>query len=80
MVPNPIFVVKNAIVSIKKIFTSYKQKNVHEVLVNRFKLAQEKVGLGELTIAVDWDVKLQTKQRYIYIQLFFSPRIHPPDL
>ena len=26
------------------------------------KLAQEKVWLGELTIAVDWDVKNHTKQ------------------
>ena len=41
---------------------------MHEVLVNRlFKLAQEKVWLGELTvpvmtIAVDWDVQQQQKK------------------
>ena len=37
--------------SFKKGFVSYKQKYVHEVLVNcLFKLAQEKVWLGELTV------------------------------
>ena len=45
-----------------------------EVLVNRlFKLAQEKVWLGELTpvmtIAVDWDVKQQNKQTNIWPHL-----------
>ena len=36
---------------------TYKGKCVHEVLFNRLvKLAQEKVWLGERTIAVDWDV------------------------
>ena len=35
----------------RKAVVSYKQKYVHEVLVNRlFKLAQEKVWLGELTV------------------------------
>ena len=35
----------------KKVNVSYKGKYVHEALVNRlFKLAQEKVWLGELTI------------------------------
>ena len=34
-----------------------------ELLVNcLFKLAQEKVWLGELTIAIDWE-KLQNKQK-----------------
>ena len=38
-------------VSFKKGFFCYKQKYVHEVLVNcLFKLAQEKVWLGELTV------------------------------
>ena len=36
---------------------------MHEILFNRlFKLAQEKVWLGEMTIAVDWYVKQQNKQ------------------
>ena len=35
----------------RRIVVSYKRKYVHEVLVNRlFKLAQEKVWLGELTV------------------------------
>ena len=41
-------------------FVSYKLKYVHEVLINHLvKLAQEKVLLGELTIAFDRDVKNQ---------------------
>ena len=42
------------------VFVSYKRKYVHEVLVNcLFKLAQEKVWLGELTIPpLTWNVKL----------------------
>ena len=37
--------------SFKKGFVSYKRKYVHEVLVNcLFKLAQEKVWLGELAV------------------------------
>ena len=37
--------------SFKKGCNSYKRKYVHEVVVNRlFKLAQEKVWLGELTV------------------------------
>ena len=37
--------------SFKKVFVSYKRKYVHEVLVNcLFKLAQEIVWLGELTV------------------------------
>ena len=35
----------------RRVIVSYKQKNVHEELVNRLvKLAQEKVWLGELTV------------------------------
>ena len=35
----------------RKVVVSYKGKYVHEVLINRlFKLVQEKVGLGELTV------------------------------
>ena len=37
--------------SFKMVVVSYKRKYVHEVLVNcLFKLAQEKVWLGELTV------------------------------
>ena len=37
--------------SFKKGCVSYKRKYVHEVLVNRlFKLTQEKLWLGELTV------------------------------
>ena len=49
----------------RRVVASYKGKYVHEVLVIPLvKLAQEKMWLGELTmtIAVDWDVKHQTKQ------------------
>ena len=46
----------------RRILVSYKRKYVHEVLVNcLFKLAHEKVWLGELTIAVDLGRKA-TKQ------------------
>ena len=49
-------------VSFKKGCCQFKRKYVHEVLVNcLFKLAQEKVWLGELTIAVDLGRKA-TKQ------------------
>ena len=35
----------------RRVVVSYKQKYAHEVLVNRlFKLAQEKVWVGELTV------------------------------
>ena len=38
-------------VSQRRIVVSYKWKDVHELLVNRlFKLTQEKVWLGELTV------------------------------
>ena len=50
----------------RRVFVSYKQKYVHKVMVNCLvKLTQKKVWLGDLTnmtIAVDWDVKHQTKQ------------------
>ena len=53
----------------RRVVVSYKPKYVHKVMVNCLvKLTQEKVWLDELTnmtIAVDWDVKLlkhQTKQ------------------
>ena len=37
---------------------------MQEVLVKHlFKLAQEKVWLGELTVAVEWDVKQENKQK-----------------
>ena len=46
---------------------SYKWKNVHKVLVNRLvKHAQENVARWtdhlDMTIAVDWDLNLKTKQ------------------
>ena len=52
----------------RRVVVSYKQKYVHKVLVNRLvKLAQEKsvvrlTDRPDMTIAVDWDVKHQTKQ------------------
>ena len=52
----------------RRVVVSYKQKYVHEVLVNRLvKPAQEKSVMRwtdhpDMTIAVDWDVKHQTKQ------------------
>ena len=52
----------------RRVGVIYKRRYVHKVLVNRLvKLAQEKVWLQELTvphmtIAVDRDVKHQTKQ------------------
>ena len=37
---------------------------MHKVLVNRLvRLAQEKVWYHGMTLAVDWDVKHQTKQK-----------------
>ena len=53
----------------RRVVVSYKQKYVHEVLVNSLvKLAQEKsvvrwTDRPDITIAVDWDVKNQTKQK-----------------
>ena len=52
----------------RRVIVSYKRKYVHKVLVNHLdKLAHEKVLLGGLTgmiIAVDWDVKNQTNQKW----------------
>ena len=46
------------------IVVSYKQSYAHKILVNHLvKLAQEKMWLGKLTIAVDRDVKNQTKPK-----------------
>ena len=51
----------------RRVVISYKRKNGHEVVVNYFvKLAQEKsvvkwTDCPAMTIAVDWDVKNQTK-------------------
>ena len=56
---------------------------MHEVPVNCLvKLAQEKVWLGEhecldMTIAVNWDVKHQTKhQQYKFSTLRLAPLLH----
>ena len=50
---------------------SYKRKYVHEVQANRLlKNAQENLWLGELTIAVYWDVKPQTKHTKKHILNF----------
>ena len=53
----------------KRFIVSYKRKYLHNLLVNRlFKLTQEQVWLGELTvlswpyIAVAWDIKQQNRQ------------------
>ena len=54
-----------------RVVVSYKRKNVHKVLVNRLvKLAEEKsvarwTDRPDITIAVDWDVKQQTKPETI---------------
>ena len=57
----------------RRAVVSYKQKYVHEVLVNHLVkfIQKKKVWLGDLigsqdmAIAVDWDVKHQTKQKQI---------------
>ena len=52
----------------RMVVVSHKRKYVHKVLVKRFvNLAQEKsvvrlTDCPDMTIAVDWDVKNQTKQ------------------
>ena len=52
----------------RRVFVSYKRKYVHEVLVNRLvKLVQQKSVVRwtdgpDMTIAVDRDIKNQTKQ------------------
>ena len=58
-------IISTVIPSTKKGCFQLNGKYVHKVLVNCLvQLAQEKVWLGDLdmTIAVDWDVKHQTKQ------------------
>ena len=56
----------------KKVCCQLQAKYVHEVLVYHFfKLAQEKVWLGELTAMpwpkiLNWDVKQQNKQNILY--------------
>ena len=56
----------------RRVHVSYKKKYVHKVLINRFvKLAQEKsvvrwTDRPNMTIAVDWDIKHQTKQTNQY--------------
>ena len=62
----------------RRAVVSYKRKYAHEALVNRLvKLVQEKLWLGEMTvpdmdIAVEWDVKQQTKPSQKIIQLYFE--------
>ena len=47
----------------RRVVVSYKRKYVHKVLVNRLvKLAKEKEWCPDMTTAVDWDVKHQTKE------------------
>ena len=54
--------------AVSRMVVSYKQKYVHKVLVNFFGQAQE-TSVVRLTdhpnmiIAVDWDIKSQTKQK-----------------
>ena len=60
----------------RRVVVSDKRKYGHEELVNRlFKLAQEKVWIGELTvstmtIAVELGVKQQNKQAKLYFVSF----------
>ena len=60
----------------RRVVVSYKRKYVHEVLVNRlFKLAQEKVWLGELTVHPDLGRKptIQTnKQAHFWLWTVYS--------
>ena len=54
-----------------RVVDNYERKYVHEVLVNHlFKLVKGKVWLGELTIAVDWDMKQHNKQTN---QIIYEP-------
>ena len=56
----------------RSIGVSYKRTYVHEVLVNCLvKLVQERsvdrwTDRPDMTIAVDWDVKNETKQKQLY--------------
>ena len=55
----------------RRVGVSYNRKYVHEVLVKCLvKFAQEKVWLGDITIAVDWDVKHHIKQKNNILNLF----------
>ena len=62
----------------RRFVVSYKRTYVHEVLVNRLaKLAQEKsvvrwTDRPDMTIAVHWDVKNQTKQEKCVIFQYFT--------
>ena len=53
----------------RRVVVSYKQKHVHKVLVSCLvKLVQEKsvvrlTDRPDMTIAVDWDIKKQTKKK-----------------
>ena len=57
-----------------RVGVSCKQKNVHKVLVNCLvELVLEKVWLGDMTKAVDWDVKHHIKQKHntrIWFEIF----------
>ena len=63
----------------RRVFVSYKQKYVHKVLVKCLvKLAQEKSMVGstdspDMTIAVDWDLKNQTKQKLFIFIITYCP-------
>ena len=63
----------------RRVVVSYKREYVHELLVNRlFKPAQEKVWLGELTVAVNLGRKA-TKQTNLFQgpDLFIHNLNHP---
>ena len=65
------------IIHYPNVVVSYKGKDVHKLLVNRlFKPAQEKVWLGELTIAVDLGCKATNKQNKTIIQIPPPPPPH----
>ena len=56
----------------RRVVVSYKRKYVHELLVNRlFKPAQEKVWLGELTLAMTKAVDLGRKATKLTNYLLF---------
>ena len=63
----------------RRVVVSYKREYAHELLVNRlFKPAQEKVWLGELTVAVNLGRKA-TKQTNLFLgpDLFIHNLNHP---
>ena len=50
----------------RRIFVSYKQKYVHKILVNHFvkkSVCIKYTDHPDMTIAVDWEVKNQTKPK-----------------